>query len=87
MNAIEAHTPSLAPKFAHLVLNALPHPVLMIELDDRIADADVAAEDFNIARRGLAAVRIECPGRLPAQAGRGFSDLCGVRCRDLPKVL
>jgi nitrogen-specific signal transduction histidine kinase len=46
MNAIEAHTPSLAPKFAHLVLNALPHPVLMIESDDRIADADVAAEDF-----------------------------------------
>jgi two-component system, NtrC family, nitrogen regulation sensor histidine kinase GlnL len=31
MNATEAHTPSLAPQFANLVLNALPHPVLMIK--------------------------------------------------------
>jgi two-component system, NtrC family, nitrogen regulation sensor histidine kinase GlnL len=46
MNAVEAHTTSLAPKFADLVLNALPHPVLMIGADGRIADANVAAEDF-----------------------------------------
>jgi two-component system, NtrC family, nitrogen regulation sensor histidine kinase GlnL len=46
MNAVEAHTASLAPKFADLVLNALPHPVLMIGADGRIADANVAAEDF-----------------------------------------
>jgi two-component system, NtrC family, nitrogen regulation sensor histidine kinase GlnL len=29
-----------------LVLNALPHPVVMIGPDDQIADANVAAEDF-----------------------------------------
>ena len=46
MNAVEAHPPSLAPKFADLVLNALPQPVLMIGPDGRIADANVAAEDF-----------------------------------------
>jgi two-component system, NtrC family, nitrogen regulation sensor histidine kinase GlnL len=46
MNAMEAHTTSLALKFADLVLNALPHPVLMIGSDGRIADANVAAEDF-----------------------------------------
>jgi two-component system, NtrC family, nitrogen regulation sensor histidine kinase GlnL len=46
MNAVEPHTASLAPKFADLVLNALPHPVLMIGADGRIADANVAAEDF-----------------------------------------
>src|SRR6516162_8191870 len=46
MNAVEVHTTSLAPKFADLVLNALPHPVLMIGADGRIADANVAAEDF-----------------------------------------
>jgi two-component system, NtrC family, nitrogen regulation sensor histidine kinase GlnL len=43
MNAVEPHTASLAPD---LVLNALPHPVLMIGADGRIADANVAAEDF-----------------------------------------
>jgi two-component system, NtrC family, nitrogen regulation sensor histidine kinase GlnL len=46
MNAVEAHAASLAPKFADLALNALPHPVLMIGADGRIADANVAAEDF-----------------------------------------
>jgi two-component system, NtrC family, nitrogen regulation sensor histidine kinase GlnL len=46
MNAMEAHTTSRALKFADLVLNALPHPVLMIGSDGRIADANVAAEDF-----------------------------------------
>jgi len=45
MNALEAHT-SLAPKFADLVLNALPHPVLLIGTDGHIVDANVAAEDF-----------------------------------------
>jgi two-component system, NtrC family, nitrogen regulation sensor histidine kinase GlnL len=46
VNAIEVHTTSLAPKFADLVLNALPQPILMIGADGRIADANVAAEDF-----------------------------------------
>jgi two-component system, NtrC family, nitrogen regulation sensor histidine kinase GlnL len=46
MNALEARQTALAPKFADLVLNALPHPVLMIGSDGRIADANVAAEDF-----------------------------------------
>ena len=46
MNAVEPHSAALAPRFADLVLNALPHPVLMIESDGRIADANVAAEDF-----------------------------------------
>jgi len=46
MNAVEPHPAALAPRFSDLVLNALPHPVLMIESDGRIADANVAAEDF-----------------------------------------
>jgi len=29
-------------------------------------------------------LRIECPGRLPAQAGRGLGDL---RCLGVPKVV
>src|SRR5262249_24927014 len=48
MNAIEPHatSTSLLPGSADIVLNALPHPVLMIGPDGRIADANVAAEDF-----------------------------------------
>jgi two-component system, NtrC family, nitrogen regulation sensor histidine kinase GlnL len=48
MNVIEPHatSTSLLPGSADVVLNALPHPVLMIGSDGRIADANVAAEDF-----------------------------------------
>jgi two-component system, NtrC family, nitrogen regulation sensor histidine kinase GlnL len=48
MNVIEQHatSTSLLPGSADVVLNALPHPVLMIGSDGRIADANVAAEDF-----------------------------------------
>jgi two-component system, NtrC family, nitrogen regulation sensor histidine kinase GlnL len=46
MSAIELPATSLLPGAADVVLNALPHPVLMIAPDGRIADANVAAEDF-----------------------------------------
>jgi two-component system nitrogen regulation sensor histidine kinase GlnL len=48
MNAFEPHATSTAPPpgSADIVLNALPHPVLMIGPDGRITDANVAAEDF-----------------------------------------
>jgi len=46
MNAVEGHTATVRPGQADLVLNALPHPVLMIAPDGRISDANVAAEDF-----------------------------------------
>jgi len=46
MNAMEPQSAVLAPGSADVVLNALPHPVLMVAPDGRIADANVAAEDF-----------------------------------------
>jgi two-component system nitrogen regulation sensor histidine kinase GlnL len=46
MNAAEGHAASLRPGSADVVLNALPHPVVMVSSDGRIADANVAAEDF-----------------------------------------
>jgi two-component system, NtrC family, nitrogen regulation sensor histidine kinase GlnL len=46
MNVIEPQSTSLLPGSADIVLNALPHPVLMVAPDGRIADANVAAEDF-----------------------------------------
>jgi len=46
MNAFEAHSASLLPGLAELVLNALPHPVIMVAGDGRIAEANAAAEDF-----------------------------------------
>jgi two-component system, NtrC family, nitrogen regulation sensor histidine kinase GlnL len=46
MNAIEPQATAVLSGSADIVLNALPHPVLMIAPDGRIADANVAAEDF-----------------------------------------
>ena len=46
MNVIEASRGPALSGSADLVLNALPHPVLLIAPDGRIADANVAAEDF-----------------------------------------
>jgi len=46
MNAIEPQATSLLPGSADIVFNALPHPVLMVAPDGRIAEANVAAEDF-----------------------------------------
>src|SRR5271166_5704969 len=46
MNSLEAHATAFPPGSADIVLNALPHPVLMIGADGKIADANVAAEAF-----------------------------------------
>ncbi len=46
MNSLEPHPNSFLPGSADVVLNALPHPVLMVSEDGRIADANVAAEAF-----------------------------------------
>ena len=35
-----------APSAAEAMLHALPHPVIMVAPDGRIADANVAAEQF-----------------------------------------
>ena len=45
MSVIEPHTPP-ATGAADAVLNSLPHPVLMVGPDGRVADANVAAESF-----------------------------------------
>src|SRR6202162_2751589 len=47
MSALEAHAIKAFPAgSADIVLNALPHPVLMVGADGKIADANVAAEAF-----------------------------------------
>ena len=46
MSPLEARAAVLAPAAADIVLNALPHPVLMVSADGKIADANVAAEAF-----------------------------------------
>jgi len=45
MSVIEPHAPP-ATGAADAVLNSLPHPVLMVGPDGRVADANVAAESF-----------------------------------------
>jgi two-component system nitrogen regulation sensor histidine kinase GlnL len=46
MSPLEARAAMLPSASADIVLNALPHPVLMIGADGKIADANVAAEAF-----------------------------------------
>src|SRR5262249_14453025 len=46
MSPLEARAAAIAPASADIVLNALPHPVLMVGTDDKISDANVAAEAF-----------------------------------------
>jgi two-component system nitrogen regulation sensor histidine kinase GlnL len=46
MNRAEANVVPFASQTADTVLNALPHPVLMIAPDGKIAEANVAAEAF-----------------------------------------
>jgi len=46
MNAREPYLGSFLAGTAEVVLNALPHPVLMVTGDGRIVDANVAAEAF-----------------------------------------
>jgi two-component system, NtrC family, nitrogen regulation sensor histidine kinase GlnL len=46
MSPLEARAAVIAPAAADIVLNALPHPVLMVGADGKIADANVAAEAF-----------------------------------------
>jgi two-component system, NtrC family, nitrogen regulation sensor histidine kinase GlnL len=46
MSALEAHVKAFPAGSADVVLNALPHPVLMVGADGKIADANVAAEAF-----------------------------------------
>jgi two-component system, NtrC family, nitrogen regulation sensor histidine kinase GlnL len=46
MSPLEARAAVIAPASADIVLNALPHPVLMVGSDGKIADANVAAEAF-----------------------------------------
>jgi two-component system nitrogen regulation sensor histidine kinase GlnL len=46
MSPLEARAAMIAPASADIVLNALPHPVLMVGADGKIADANVAAEAF-----------------------------------------
>jgi two-component system nitrogen regulation sensor histidine kinase GlnL len=46
MSPLEARAATIAPAAADIVLNALPHPVLMVGADGKIADANVAAEAF-----------------------------------------
>jgi two-component system nitrogen regulation sensor histidine kinase GlnL len=46
MSPLQARAAMIAPAAADIVLNALPHPVLMVGADGKIADANVAAEAF-----------------------------------------
>ena len=46
MSPLEARAAALPVDSADIVLNALPHPVLMVGGDGKIADANVAAEAF-----------------------------------------
>ena len=61
MSTVSA-TATVAPTLADAQLNALPHPVIMIARDGKIADANVAAEQFFEASIPmLRAVRRYCP--------------------------
>lgn len=46
MSEAELRSPEVAPGVADAVLNALPLPVVIVDSDGRIADANVAAENF-----------------------------------------
>jgi two-component system nitrogen regulation sensor histidine kinase GlnL len=46
INAPEPHPTSFLPGSADVVLNALPHPVLLVAPDGKIVDANVTAEAF-----------------------------------------
>jgi two-component system nitrogen regulation sensor histidine kinase GlnL len=46
MSATDPHPASFPSATADAVLNALPHPVIMISADGKIADANAAAESF-----------------------------------------
>ena len=46
MNAHDPTPTALLPGSADVVFNALPHPVLMVRPDGKIAEANVAAEAF-----------------------------------------
>jgi two-component system nitrogen regulation sensor histidine kinase GlnL len=46
MSTSEAPVQVFPPVSAESVLNALPHPVIMVTADGKIADANAAAEDF-----------------------------------------
>jgi len=46
MSTMETHLASFPSVTAEAVLNALPHPVIMVSADGTIADANVAAEAF-----------------------------------------
>ena len=46
MSPLEARAAAPVADSADIVLNALPHPVLMVGVDGKIADANVAAEAF-----------------------------------------
>jgi two-component system, NtrC family, nitrogen regulation sensor histidine kinase GlnL len=46
MSFADTHSPSPRGSAAEAVLNSLPHPVIVIAPDGRIADANVAAESF-----------------------------------------
>ena len=46
MSEAELRSPEVPPGVADAVLNALPLPVVIIDSDGRIADANVAAENF-----------------------------------------
>jgi two-component system, NtrC family, nitrogen regulation sensor histidine kinase GlnL len=46
LNAPELHPTSFLPGSADVVLNALPHPVLLVAPDGKIVDANVTAEAF-----------------------------------------
>ena len=41
-------TPSFPSVTADAVLNALPHPVIMVSADGKITDANVAAENSTV---------------------------------------
>jgi two-component system nitrogen regulation sensor histidine kinase GlnL len=46
MRTAESHSPKFPPVAAEAILNALPHPVIIVVADGKIADANVAAEAF-----------------------------------------
>jgi two-component system nitrogen regulation sensor histidine kinase GlnL len=46
MRTAESHAPKFPPVAAEAILNALPHPVIIVVADGKIADANVAAEAF-----------------------------------------
>ncbi|MGP0089054.1 MAG: two-component system sensor histidine kinase NtrB [Xanthobacteraceae bacterium] len=46
MKTAESRTPKFPPVAPEAILNALPHPVIIVVADGKIADANVAAEAF-----------------------------------------